>query len=135
MLDRTESAQIPEIVDIDMPVVDLVAALSQEVADHVLAWPFRAAGTGKRGKISCGSKLRAKIGVDGIEDFSLAVDGVHCVTFPSVRDVAKAAPPRSNHTLPDFAGVLDRFQNRRRADTLRSEISRSMETPDDRQPQ
>src|SRR5450759_2220309 len=135
MFDRTESAQFPEIVDIDMPVVDLVTALPQEVADHVLARSFRAAGTGNRDKIPRGSKLRVEIGVDGIEDFALAIYGVQCVPFPSVRDVAKAAPPRSNHTLPDFADVLGRFQNRRRADTLRSEISRPIETPDARQPQ
>ena len=57
-----------KIVDIDMPVVDLVAALPQEIADHVLARPFRAAGRGNRDKIPCGRKLRVEIGVDGVED-------------------------------------------------------------------
>ncbi len=46
VLDRAEAAQILEVVDIDMPVVDLVAARAQEVADRVLARPSRATGRG-----------------------------------------------------------------------------------------
>ena len=34
MLDRAEAAQILEIVDVDVPVIDLIATLAQEVADH-----------------------------------------------------------------------------------------------------
>jgi len=81
---RAEAAQIPEIVDIDMPIVDLVAALPQEIADHVLARPFRAAGRRNRDKVSCGRKLRIEIGVDRIKDSLLGFDGVHSVTFPVV---------------------------------------------------
>jgi hypothetical protein len=44
-----------------------------------------------------------------------------CVIFPFARGFAK---PRSNHTLPDFADVLGRFQNREHANTLHGEISR-----------
>ena len=40
MLDRTEAAQVLQLLRIDMPVVHLVATLAQEVADHVLARPF-----------------------------------------------------------------------------------------------
>src|ERR1700687_2343047 len=84
MLDRAEAAQIPEVVDIDMPVVDLVAALPQEIADHVLARPFRAADRGNRDKILGSRKLRVEIGVDGINDSLLAIDGVHSVTLAVV---------------------------------------------------
>ena len=77
MLDRAETAQIPEIVDIDMPVVNLVAALPQEIADHVLTRPFGTAGGGYRDKIPRGGKLGVEIGVDGVEDLLLGIDGVH----------------------------------------------------------
>ena len=76
MLDRAEAAQILQIADVDMPVVDLVAALAQEVADHVLARPFGAAGRGDRNEILCRRQLRIETGVDGIEDFLLRI-GVH----------------------------------------------------------
>ena len=97
MLDRTEAAQILQIVDVDMPVVDLVAALAQEIADHVLTRPFGAAGRGDRDKIPRGRKLRIEAGVDGVEDFLLVIAGVHRVLVPwsdfGSRD-------RSKHTLP-----------------------------------
>jgi hypothetical protein len=60
-----------------MPVVDLVAPLAQEIADHVLAWPLRAAGRGYRDKIPCCGKLRLEIGVNGVENSLLGIDGVH----------------------------------------------------------
>src|SRR6266849_8850088 len=60
MLDRAEAAQILEIVDVDMPVVDLVAALPQQIPDHVLARPLGAADGGDPTKslvvASCASK-------------------------------------------------------------------------------
>src|SRR5665647_3291820 len=77
MLDRAETAQIPEIVDIDMPVVNLVVALPQEIADHVLTRPFGTTVGGNRDKIPRGCKLGVEIGVDGVEDLLLGVDGVH----------------------------------------------------------
>ncbi len=73
MLDRTKTAQILQIVDVDMPVVDLIAALAQEIADHVLARPFGAAGRGDRNEIPCRRQLRIKAGVDGVEDFLLRI--------------------------------------------------------------
>jgi hypothetical protein len=103
MLDRTEAAQVLQFIDIDMPVVDLIAALAQQIADQVLARPFRAAGRGNRDKIPCGRKLRLEIGVDGVEDFLLGIDGVHWFS-------------------------RCRFQNRERANTLRAQTLRPMET-------
>ncbi len=44
MLDRPVTAQVLQVANIDMPVVHLIAAAAQEIADHVLARPFRAAG-------------------------------------------------------------------------------------------
>ena len=35
MLNRTVAAQVLQRVDVDMPVVDLVAALPQQIADHL----------------------------------------------------------------------------------------------------
>src|SRR6202521_1586442 len=81
MLDRAKAAQILQGVEIDLPVVDLVATLAQEIADHVLARPFRAAGGRYSDKIHGGRKLRVEIGVDGIEDFSPGIESVHCVSF------------------------------------------------------
>ena len=83
MLDRTEAAQILQILDVDMPVVDLVAARAQEIADHVLARPFGAAGRGDRDKIPGGRKLRVKAGIDGVEDSLLVIVGVHRVLVPA----------------------------------------------------
>jgi hypothetical protein len=66
MLDRPKTAQIFQLVDIDMPIVDLVAAPPQEIADHVLARPFGAAGRGDRDQIPGGRKLRVETGVDRV---------------------------------------------------------------------
>src|ERR1035437_9240235 len=77
MRDRTETAQIPEIADINMPIIDLVAALAQEIADHVLARPFGAAGGWDRDKILRCRKLRVEAGIDGIENSLAGIAGVH----------------------------------------------------------
>jgi len=68
MLDRTEAAQVFQILDVDMPVVDLIAARAQEIADHVLARPLGAAGRRDRNEIACGRKLGIEAGIDGVED-------------------------------------------------------------------
>jgi hypothetical protein len=73
VFDRTEAAQILEIVDVDVPVVDLVAALAQEIADHVLARPLGAAGRGDRNEIAGGRKLGIEASVDGIQDLLLRI--------------------------------------------------------------
>jgi hypothetical protein len=73
MLDRAKAAQILQILDVDMPVVDLIAALPQQVADHVLARPFGAAGRGDRNEIPRRRQLRIKAGVDGVKDFLLRI--------------------------------------------------------------
>src|SRR5712664_4045050 len=122
MLDRAEAAQILEIVDVDMPVVDLAAALPQQIPDHVLARPLGAADGGYRDKIACGRKLRIETGIDGIEDFPLDIANIHRAIVPILCCIAKTAPARSNHTLPGIAEVLDRFQNRARAHTLPAKI-------------
>src|SRR4030095_476798 len=93
MLDRAEAAQVLQILDIDMPVVDLVTALPQEIADHVLARPFGAAGRGDRDKIPRRRQLRVKAGVDGVEEFLSRIgihsaapienSGVRGVTYPN----------------------------------------------------
>src|ERR1700674_2775150 len=104
MLDRTDPTQILEVVDVDMPVVDLVAALAQQIADHVLARSLRAAGRGYGYKICGGRELLVEIGVDRIEDSSPCIARHHCVVS------------------------CCRFQNRSRVHTLRSQIPRAMET-------
>ena len=73
MLDRAEATQTLQILDVDMPVVDLIAALAQEIADHVLAWPFGAASRGNRNEIFRRRQLRVKASVDGVEDFLLRI--------------------------------------------------------------
>jgi len=65
-----------------MPVVDLVAALAQEIADHVLTRPFGTADGGNRDKILRGGQLRVEIGIDGVEDFLPGISGVHCDAVP-----------------------------------------------------
>ena len=79
MLDRSDAAQVFQLIDVDMPVVDLVAALAQEIADHVLARSFRAARGGNRNKIPRGRKLRVEIVVDGVENSLFGIAGVHSV--------------------------------------------------------
>src|SRR5258708_6211200 len=82
MLDRAKAAQILEIIDVNAPVVDLVAALAQEIADHVLARTFRAASRGNRDKIPCGGELRVETGIDGVEDLAFDIVGTHRVAAP-----------------------------------------------------
>ena len=134
MLDRTKTAQILQIVDVDMPVVDLIAALAQEIADHVLARPFGAAGRGNRDKIPRGGKLGVEAGIDGIEDFFLGIDGIHGVAFPVIsrrrsgrnqiilcRRLQERDRQKYQAALPDQElriVRLDRFQNRARTHTL-----------------
>ena len=77
MFDRAKAAQIPEIMEIDVPVVDLVAALAQQVSDHVLARPLGAAGRGNRDEIPRGRELGIEIGVDRVEDSSCGCGVVH----------------------------------------------------------
>jgi hypothetical protein len=100
MLDRTKTAQILQIVDVDMPVVDFVAALAQEIGHHVLARPLRATGGGYSDKIPCGGELGIEAGIDGIEDFFLGIDGIHGVAFPVIFAKDGAAVIKSY-----FAGV------------------------------
>src|ERR1700704_2395231 len=98
MLDRAEAAQILEIVEIDVPVVDLVAAPAQQIADHVLARTFRAASRGNRYKIPCGSELRVETGIDGVKDFAFDIVGTHCRAVP--------VGTRSNHIWTDLPTFL-----------------------------
>ena len=91
MLDRTEAAQILQILDVDMPIVDLIAALAQEVADHVLARPFGAARRWYRNEIPCCRQLRIEAGVDGIEDFLLRI-GRHAAAPVENSKRSEAAP-------------------------------------------
>jgi hypothetical protein len=84
MLDRTKTAQILQIVDVDMPVVDLLAAPAQEIGHHVLARPLRATGGRNRDEIPRGGKLGIEAGIDGIEDFFLGIQGIHGVAFPVI---------------------------------------------------
>jgi hypothetical protein len=101
MLDRAEAAQVFQIIDIDMPVIDLIAAPAQQIADHVLARPLGAAGRRYRDEIPRGGKLRVETGIDGIEDSLLGIAGVHCVFVPLGGGIEKARARGSNHTLAD----------------------------------
>src|ERR1700733_7569611 len=98
MLDRAEAAQVLEIVKVDVPVVDLIAAPAQQIADHVLTRAFSAAGRGNRDKIPCGGELRVETGIDGVEDFAFDIVGTHRVAAPI--DV------RSNHIWTDLPTFL-----------------------------
>ena len=104
MLDRAETAQILQLLDIDMPVVDLVTAPAQQIADHVLARPLRAADRGYGDKLPGGRKLRVETGIDRVEDFLPGIGGVHA--------------SRSRCC----------FQNCSRVNTLPASVSRAMET-------
>jgi hypothetical protein len=66
--------------------------LPQQVADHVLARPFRATGRGYGDKLLRGRKLRVEIGIDCIKDFSLGIDWLHLVRLPVVA-FRIASPP------------------------------------------
>src|SRR5262249_4514900 len=57
-------------------VIELIAALAQQVADHILAWPLSAPGRGDRNKVLRRCELRVKTGVDGVKDL-LGCIGVH----------------------------------------------------------
>ena len=98
MFDRAKTAQILQIPYVDMPVVDLIATLPQQVADHVLARPFGAAGRGNRNEIPRRRQLRIKAGVDGVEDFLLRI-GRHAAApvansrKSGARTLARSQPP------------------------------------------
>src|SRR5690348_13224900 len=118
MLDRTVAAQSLEIVEINMPVVDLITSLAQEIADHILARTFRASGRGDRDKIACCLELGLEAGIDGIEDF-LDIVCIHGADlFQSPQDQT------TNGT--GWADVFH-FQNRTRLSRLgRMTISRTL---------
>src|ERR1700744_2532341 len=87
MLDRPIAAQILQIVEIDMPIVDLVAAFAQEIADHVLARALSTTRGGNCDKVARGLELGIEAGIDGIEDF-LVIDRVyvhHCSLAASIK--------------------------------------------------
>jgi hypothetical protein len=83
-----------------MPVIDLIAAQTQEVADHVLARSFGAAGRWDRDKILRGRKLRIESGIDRIQNSLTGIADIHrvVVSFDLPRP-----PSRSKHILPDLA--------------------------------
>jgi hypothetical protein len=66
MLDRPKPAQILQILDVDMPIINLVAALAHEIADHVLTRTFGAPRTRDRHEIPGGGELRIEAGINGI---------------------------------------------------------------------
>jgi hypothetical protein len=105
-----------------MPVIHFVTALAQEIADHVLARPLCTAGRGNRDKIPCRRQLRIETGIDRIEDFLLRIGSIHRLV-PCQR-IAKIAQRGSNHTLHGFTGLLDSFENRKRAHTVTGARSR-----------
>src|SRR5262249_5658201 len=86
--DRAVAAQIPEVLEIEMPVVDLIAALAQEITDHVLARPFRTARRGDGDEVGGSRKLRVKAGIDGVEDPLLGI-GVHWLYFSSAAELSQ----------------------------------------------
>ena len=71
MVNRTEAAQVFQIIDIDAPVVDLVAALAQQVMHHVLTRAFRAARRGNGRELFRCLKLPIESIVDRIENTAL----------------------------------------------------------------
>jgi hypothetical protein len=110
MLDRAEAAQVLEIIYIDVPVVNLIAALAQHIPHHVLARTFGATGGGNRDKIPCGGELRVEAGVDGVKDFAFDIVGTHCGAAPVGR--------RIKPYLDGLADVFDRYENRGRVHTM-----------------
>ena len=68
MLDRTVTAHVLERIELDVPIVDLVAAHAQEIAEHVLAGPFGAASGGNGDEIARGRELMVESVVDGVDD-------------------------------------------------------------------
>ena len=95
MLDRAKTAQILQIPDIDMPVIDLIATLAQQVADHVLARSFGATGRRDRNKIHRRCQLRIKAGIDGVENFLFvsASCGGSTRELSGARSLARSQPP------------------------------------------
>src|SRR3954467_2194188 len=77
MLDRTEATQTLQLVNFDMPVVDLITPLPQKIANHILARSFGSAGGGNRDEILCGGKLRVEIGADSLENSLFFIERVH----------------------------------------------------------
>ena len=104
MRDRAVAAQVFQIVDIDVPVVDFIAAPAQEIADHVLARPLRAAGRGDGDEVGRGGELRVEAAIYGVEDALLGV-GIHCVSCPFVFIME-----RSKHTCPKLVETSPPFR-------------------------
>ncbi|KAH2776528.1 hypothetical protein KXW38_010187, partial [Aspergillus fumigatus] len=97
-----------------MPVIDLIAALPQEIADHVLARAFGAARRGDGNEIGGGRQLRVEAGIDGIEDLLLGV-GAHfdflsprktCPYNSSQQEAAERRMADNKNVLYLIIGVL-----------------------------
>src|SRR4051812_31882668 len=86
MLDRPKTAQILQLIDFDMPVVDLIAAPAQQIADHVLARTLGAARRRNGDELFCRRKLRVEAGVDRVENFAFGIVGVHVSPLLLARD-------------------------------------------------
>ena len=77
MLDRSKTAQLFQCIEIDGPVVDLVSPLAQEIADHVLTRPLRAARRGDRDEIPRHGKLRVERVIHRAQNSPLNVGNCH----------------------------------------------------------
>jgi hypothetical protein len=67
MLDRTEAAQFFQVIDIDVPVIDFIATLPQQVAHHILTRALRSPRARDCGKLPCGFDLSVERLVHGVE--------------------------------------------------------------------
>ena len=111
MLDRTKAAQTPEVIDIDMPVVNLIAARAQEVADHILTRPLGAAGRWNRNEVPGRGKLNIEIVIDRIQDF---------LPYIRIHRIASLTDSNNNYSSALRPRYAHRLENRRCLNRLRA---------------
>src|SRR4051794_35569123 len=98
-----------------MPVVDLIAALAEEITHHVLARPLGTANGRDGNEIPRGRKLRIEACVDRIQYSCSVIAGIHHAA--PIYD--KPYPTYPYHSK----GSPFCFQNRGRRPTIRDELS------------
>jgi hypothetical protein len=86
MFDRPVARQILHVVNLNLPIVHLVAALVEQIGHHILARTLGAPGARNRDEILRGGDLLVEMRVHGITDAAGNIGIDHDVSGSFLRD-------------------------------------------------